>query len=136
MAKKSKRNSSYSSSRRDTYTRITRRSLPRRNYTAIQDYRRFHPDGSHQPFRDTYGGTLTPRRRVYTTHSTPLFQGRGRRPVFTPVQNINSSVHLPKRAIICARRSIRKEVLFAKNKTGRTGQKKPHFNPNSNLRCN
>lgn len=42
--------------------------------------------------------------------------------------------NIPKSALICARRKIRKEVIFAKNKNG-SGNKKPRHNENSKLYC-
>lgn len=41
----------------------------------------------------------------------------------------------PKALAVCLRRSIRKEVIFAKNKAGKTGQKKPKFNYLSRISC-
>lgn len=41
----------------------------------------------------------------------------------------------PAETIICVRRSRRKEVLFAKRKTGRAGQKQPRRTPWSEVKC-
>lgn len=41
----------------------------------------------------------------------------------------------PRETLVCVRRSRRKEVLFAKNKTGKRGQRKPRRTPWSNYRC-
>jgi hypothetical protein len=41
---------------------------------------------------------------------------------------------LLRRAYVCARRSIRKEVLFANNKTG-SGNAKPKFTEQSKIKC-
>ena len=42
--------------------------------------------------------------------------------------------YIPRSAIICARRKIRKEVIFAKNKQG-SGNSRPRYNENSKLYC-
>lgn len=41
----------------------------------------------------------------------------------------------PKETLVCIRRSRRKEVLFAKRKTGKGGQKKPRRSPWSEYKC-
>lgn len=41
----------------------------------------------------------------------------------------------PRRVLICVRRKQRKEVLFAKNKAGRRGQRRPKFNRFSEISC-
>lgn len=41
----------------------------------------------------------------------------------------------PLKPLICAKRQIRKEVLHAFNKTGKTGQKRPRFTEHSNIHC-
>lgn len=43
--------------------------------------------------------------------------------------------HQPERIAICVRRKQRKEVLFAKKKAGKRGQRKPRFNKWSKVRC-
>ena len=42
---------------------------------------------------------------------------------------------VPRDAVICARRKIRKEVIFAKGKAGRGGQRRPRRNDYSNVVC-
>lgn len=41
----------------------------------------------------------------------------------------------PAETLVCVRRSRRKEVLFAKKKTGKRGQRKPRRNTWSNYKC-
>lgn len=41
----------------------------------------------------------------------------------------------PAETLVCIRRHTRKEVLFAKKKTGRGGKSKKHFNAYSKVRC-
>ncbi len=41
----------------------------------------------------------------------------------------------PQKVLICARRQIRKEVLHAYNKAGKTGQRRPRRNEYSNVSC-
>lgn len=39
------------------------------------------------------------------------------------------------RKIVCARRAIRKEIIFAKRKAGKAGQNKPRNNKNRYIKC-
>ena len=41
----------------------------------------------------------------------------------------------PLKAIVCAKRQIRKEVLHAFRKTGKTGQKRPRRTEHSDIQC-
>lgn len=41
----------------------------------------------------------------------------------------------PDETLVCVRRKRRKEVLFAKKKTGKRGQRKPRFNMWSKYKC-
>lgn len=41
----------------------------------------------------------------------------------------------PQNVVVCARRQKRREVLFAKRKTGRSGQRRPIRNRWSDVRC-
>ncbi len=45
------------------------------------------------------------------------------------------AVKVPRRALLCLKRGIRKQVMFAIGKSGRSGQKKPKFNQHSTYRC-
>ncbi len=75
---------------------------------------------------------------------TPLVQREIRRINITPVivksrpnirkRGTSAFLSIPRSAIICARRKIRKEVIFAKNKGG-SGNRRPKFNENSQLHC-
>lgn len=50
--------------------------------------------------------------------------------------SLSVSFGLPKDAVVCVRRKIRKEVLHALKKAGKFGRrKKPKFNYNSKYRC-
>jgi hypothetical protein len=115
-----------STSRRD-YT-IANRRLPRLIPILIkqsgEDFRRFHPERSLRPLRSLSGRPIRPRPTVtykkIKTYSPKLMMG---------------SYKIPQDAVICAKRNVRKSVLFAKNKAGRAGQKTPRFNENSQLQC-
>lgn len=55
---------------------------------------------------------------------------------FVPNRNLKKPLAIvaPKSAILCARRKVRKEVLFAIGKQGR-GNRRGRFNENSKVRC-
>lgn len=98
------------------------------NLKNIEDRRTFHPDGLQRPAR-SFNRSL---------HRLTI-------PKFKKVFNRNTrtykmpSAHImfenPKKVLTCVRRKIRKEVLFAKRKTGRSGQKRPRWTEYSKIRC-
>lgn len=45
------------------------------------------------------------------------------------------AVKVPRRALLCIKRGLRKEILHATNKTGKSGQQKPRFTQHSQYRC-
>lgn len=124
MAKKRKSNSSKLNQRksmavRDNYSYITKLRLHRlpllsTRLRVIQDLRTSHPLSVSRPLLSTRGDIVRPRPRV--------------------LKNFNVINNLPKEALVCARRKIRKEVIFA---SGRGGSKvrPPRHNFNSKLWC-
>lgn len=119
MARKSKNSSSHNrkfQARRDTYPDITSRRLHSRSFymDEIQDLRVSPHNSVFTPLLDLSGAPAPIKRRV-----APNFQ---------------LISEIPKRALLCARRKIRKEVLFASGKGG-SKVKPPKFNRNSDLRC-
>lgn len=118
MAKNKNRN------RRDILIKppIARRSLPytitiipRPRTSLLDDNRRFHPAKTRRTLNDLLGMRVKLRPRIN--------------------RNLDVSFHAPRRAIICARRAIRREVMFATNKSGRGGQRKPRRNSRSYIKC-
>lgn len=51
---------------------------------------------------------------------------------FTEFKSVN---FITREHVTCARRNIRKQVLHAFGKTGKSGQKKPKFNEQSSINC-
>lgn len=120
---------------RRVFSHNTNLPLPRRlfalSFTPITDYRRFHPHGINRSYRSVDGRRVTPR---YSVQRTRYRAPTVRRP-FPLFADIRDVPVLPRSAVICARRRSRKEVMFATGNAGRRGQRKPHRNENSNLRC-
>lgn len=55
---------------------------------------------------------------------------------FNPLKVLSYKFQLPKNAVVCVRRKIRKRVLFAKQIAGVSGgRKRPRFNQNSQYHC-
>lgn len=52
-----------------------------------------------------------------------------------PLNKARFSFDNPLTVTVCVRRRVRKEVLHALNHSGKSGQKKPRKNFNSNIRC-
>lgn len=94
------------------------------NNTRLQEYddrRTFHPQHASRPAQ-TFSNVNHKLRHVGTTNLS-MFSPRS-------VGFVDA-----KRTLICVRRKIRKEVLHALNKTGRSGQNKPKYNIYSGVRC-
>lgn len=110
---------------------LPRRILPSLSLTQIEDRRRYHPHGVNRSFRSVYGHRVIPRSIIrYRPYSGPSI---GRR--FPLLADLSEHRVLPRDAVICARRKIRREVLIALGHAGRAGQRRPKFNDNSNVRC-
>lgn len=87
----------------------------------------------HPPQRD--------HRRVHKSRQLPVtFSGTTshRRPaksrVPSPYPSSQLQISVPQRSFICARRKIRREVIFAIGRSGR-GNSRPRFNSRSDYRC-
>lgn len=133
-------------SRRDTFD-IANRRLPTRNsrfddprpkvkfrdfdLRDIEDRRRWHPEGLKKPAKQ-FNRTRPQLQVVQGRPSTaPRFEGFG-----GPLKSVSSFAFTePKAVLTCVRRKQRKEVMFAKRKAGKAGQKKPKFNALSKVRC-
>lgn len=129
--------------RRDLYIvkpRIAKPRLPRRLLlsslvsSSTEDFRRYHPNVSFRKFRDLSGGVVRPRHLIGVVPRRSPFL---RRVVFRRARSdsLNVVSTLPRSAVICARRKIRKEVIFAKGKAGRGGQRSPRRNARSSVVC-
>lgn len=113
-------------------------SLPRRfvvpfrnNLSLIEDRRRYHPHGFNRSYRALDGRRLVPRHRIRSTRYVLPNDVRA----FPILADLRSYRELPRDAVICARRRIRREVILALGYGGRRGQRKPRFNPDSDVRC-
>lgn len=97
-------------------TNTARRST--RLHAVIEDNRLFHPiPRAIRPIVSVTAKPLSIRTR-------PNAKSLAR-----PVQ-----MRIPRHAMVCARRRIRKEVIFASGNQGR-GNRRPKFNENSTLIC-
>lgn len=104
------------------------------------DRRRFRPDKSTRP--PTFNRSQFARvalQIVKVRQKKRVFHGKLQK--YNPEYHFKSHLRkrlgfsVPRRIEACIRRWTRKEVLFAKRKTGKSGQKKPHFNFWSALSC-
>lgn len=135
MARK-RRYSSPSSTRRVIHNanrRLPRPDLLSRSFivqSVGEDFRRFHPNANRRRLR-TLGGAFVRARAVVGTEP---FRSRvsGASRFLSPwsVRHV-----FPRDAVVCVRRKIRKEVIFATGKAGRGGQRRPRRNENSDVVC-
>lgn len=103
--------------------------------TAIEDRRRFHPDGFAAPaqsFKKTRHRiteqTYQRKKSINQKSVLPNF--------YTPTIEIGKlAFQEPKNILVCVRRKVREEVLHALKKTGKRGQKRKKFNYYSSISC-
>lgn len=105
---------------------IARQSLPRWtsipvNLQLFEDRRTFHPQGFTRPVFTTQRPA---GRIVQKWHPRSRLKGVAQ-----------LSFAIPEKVTLCVRRKRRKEVLFAKKKAGKTGQRKPRRNYWSSISC-
>lgn len=98
--------------------RRRRERTQRALYQGVLDRRRF------------YIGAVPPVARIGTRPNTEL----------KPLPAFSSDLarlafSVPHEVLTCIRRKQRKQVLFAKRKAGKSGQKKPKWNDESYIRC-
>lgn len=126
MARKSK---SSSSGTRDSSLSLTTslRSRPQRLYADLSKVHDFPLSDLYEPVRParlfsgvtaTVGVADTPKKK----------NGRSQVPFRLAFQ-------APSETVVCVRRSRRKEVLFAKGKAGKRGQRRPRRSAWSDIKC-
>ena len=87
--------------------------------------------------RRTYGNTYTTKRKsnqttkTHVSITTETQPYKNVRPLPSPARDQKKFA----RAIICARRQQRKEILHALKRTGQSGQKRPTRNTHRNIKC-
>lgn len=105
-------------------TRVPLGTLPSVRLTQIQDLRAFDPWPDFSPARDTLG-------QVSSVTSTPKKTKQGARSR-VPFQ---LAFNAPETTLVCIRRKTRKQVLFAKRKTGKGGQRRARWSKWSSVKC-
>lgn len=125
MAKKSK-SKNRSKKRYTRKTHSTTRKLPSRRLRLSKSIRRetpFQPQISSQ--RRASGLKVTAK----TSQAPKAFKTRKLvTKTLTPTEK--------KHRLVCAKRATRKEVMHAIKKAGHSGQRKPTFNKERNIKCN
>jgi len=96
----------------------------------FEDRRTFNPSPQRSPATLTSSYTLVvPQKKIARSARTRNVMLRKIEPrAFVGFDKPND-------VLVCVRRKKREEVLFAKQKTGRSGQKKPKFNLSSKFAC-
>lgn len=103
------------------------------NLRTFEDRRSFDFNDVFRPAR-TFSGVVanTRLRRFPTRRSQVQKKFSGLRPEYS---RSFVAFTAPDRVLMCVRRKQRREVMFAKGKTGRRGQKRPKFNWFSRISC-
>lgn len=104
----------------------------------IEDRRTFHPEGYARPARSFNDSRH--RLTIYRTPKTSVYLKGGYQSPFGVKKLFDTlptgiQFRTPYKVLICVRRKIRKEVIFAKNQAGRGGQRSPHYSEYSTVRC-
>lgn len=136
MSRKSRR-------RRDTSAIANRRLPPLSNLTrglspllAIEDRRTWHPEGAQRParsFNQSQHRLLVPAVPTRRPQSRPGRVGSGYPKLRSPSPVV--AFGAPEKVLVCVRRKQREEVLHAKRKTGKSGQKRPRRSWYSRISC-
>lgn len=105
----------------------------RQDILNLDDERTFHPE-THRPFRSLRkeSSRLTAEVRLPSKSQPAGPRVRGAH-FFEPSGVIKVAV--PEELSMCERRRRRKEVMFAKRKAGKGGQKRPRWTENSKVNC-
>lgn len=106
-------------------TRQTELVSPRRsraNLRLVEDRRRYHPDGARRP---AIGFNKWAPRVI-----VPKWAALGGAAVTAKL-----AFSSPDQVALCVRRKIRREVMFAKGKGGRRGQRRPRRSWYSRISC-
>lgn len=112
-------------------------------WRSIEDLRTYHPGGPYRSARTFMARPVqvTRLRNDYTPIRSPRVvqssvrygrQLQTKAPVFARER---LAFEMPKSVLVCARREMRREVLFAKRKTGRGAYTKKRRNQWSNVKC-
>lgn len=110
----------------------------RQNVLALEDRRRWHPEGTRAPARSLFRSSSRLTAIDRDPRQVPRNKDR-----FASVRKFPSQTKaivafdVPRDVAICARRSMRREVLFARRKTGRgrPKQRRPRRNEYSSISC-
>lgn len=118
--------------------------IPTRNWirpnpvlTYYEDRRQWHPEGAYRPARSfsqpRHRLTIVEPRRAsqpYSSWRSPYLRSN-----FSLTQRV--AFQKPEKVLVCVRRQQRREVLFARKKTGRGAgrRSKPRFNFYSSISC-
>lgn len=98
------------------------------------DTRRFHPDPIVRPIAEPKAASRLklPRESAVSSHRSVQDRSRNSRAGTLPVQVAFSQ---PKQVTVCIRRKTRREVLFAKKRTGKGAQSRRTLNQWSDVKC-
>lgn len=108
-----------------TVSRLSRAVPLSHNLSSIQDFRTFDFAPASRPALLFTGGKASVR-------AAPARSGSSRSRALLPSKIMFAS---PDRVIVCVRRKKRREVLFAKRRTGRGSRGPRRFNRFSQIRC-
>lgn len=100
---------------------------------ALEDRRTWHPEGPQRPARSLRGSQ---HRFVVASDPSPKRRvSSSRVEFFSPSVPVGVGFEKPREVALCVRRQQRREVLHARRKTGKRGQKKPVWSYYSRVRC-
>ena len=100
-------------------------SLKKKDLTEVEDKRRIPHEYKHERIPRNIDGTAARYGRAEEIQRRLRGLSVQMRPRFFD----------PEKVVVCLRRSIRKRIMFALQKAGRGGQKRPRWNEDSYIRC-
>lgn len=101
---------------------IVERSIPRSDFTDAMDHRRYNPEKQRAKIINFKAQQMA---------VSPDSKNRVKKLTVNPVRELRPF----EKDIICKRRSIRKEVMFANRKAGKGGNQKRKLTYKSKIKC-
>lgn len=104
--------------------------------SIYEDRRQWHPEGIYAPARG-FSKTRHRLRELAPKHKRDRKRAHSLEDLRSRLEGpyARLAFQAPDSTLICVRRQQRREVIHAKKKAGRGGQKKPRFTEYSNISC-
>jgi hypothetical protein len=133
VARKTSRSSSTRRVIRNTSRRLPKKIIiPNLIRYSQEDLRRYHPMGRRRPLTTFSGRRFLFRHVIGNLRRSLKSRSRSKHSIYSP---FHVRIFAPPDAVICAKRNVRREVIFARGKGGGGHKRKPRYTEYSNISC-